>query len=99
MKIPLARWLLIVGVAYAGASFLLYRARVQSESRVWDSDVLVLYAPTVVALAINGFAFWHAFRGRLSTMPRLGAAIGLAVLATLAAAWCWAFVAFNLYGT
>ena len=99
MKTRVARWLLIVGVAYAGASFLLYRARVQSESRVWDSDVIVLYAPTLVALAMNGFVFWYAFRGRLSTMPRLGAAIALAVLATIAAAWCWAFVAFNLYGT
>lgn len=99
MKVPVARWLLIVGLAYAGASFLLYRARVESESRLWDSDVLVLYAPALVALGFNGFVFWHAFRGRLSSIPRLGAAFGLAVLATLAAAWCWAFVAFNLYGT
>lgn len=99
MKVPVARWLLIVGLAYAGASFLLYRARVQSENRLLGSDVLVLYAPTLVALGFNGFLFWHAFRGRLSTMPRIGAAFGLAVLATFIAAWCWAFVAFNLYGT
>ena len=31
VKVPVARWLLIVGLAYAGASFLLYRARVESE--------------------------------------------------------------------
>ncbi len=99
MKIRTSRWLLLVGVAYAGASFLLYRARVLSEGRLWGSDILIIYAPGVLALCLNGLIFWHAIRGRLAALPRLCAATGLAVLATFIAAWCWAFAAFNLYGT
>ena len=99
MKTLASRWLLLVAVIYAGASFLLYRARALSESRLWDSDILVLYAPAVLAFCLNALIFWHVTRGRLAALPRLGAAIGLAVLATFIAAWCWAFAAFNLYGT
>ena len=99
MKRGMALGLVIVGVAYACASFLLYRARVQSENHIWDSDALVFYGPALVTLLVNGFLVWRSYADRPSRMTRLGAAIGLAVLATFLATWCWAFVAFNLYGT
>jgi len=99
VKSQVARNLVIVGVAYACASFVLYRARVLSDNPGWDSDALVLYSPALIALVANGFVLWRAFRGRLTGAPRLGAAIGLAVVATFAAASCWALIAVNLYST
>jgi len=91
--------LLVVALVYGSASFLLYRARVQSEAQVWNSDSLVFYRPGLVTLVANVLLFWRSFRGRFSVWPRLGIAIGLAFVATFAAAWCWTVIAFSLYGT
>lgn len=85
----------VLAIGYIAIGFALYRQRVISTARVWDSDLLVFVAPAAAAFAGFTWAFWPR-----STPPRSRwRATGYAVLATAASTYVCYFLAFNRYGT
>jgi hypothetical protein len=89
-----------VALTYAISGGILYRQRVISPNRLWDSDLLVFLLPSAAAFAAF---FW------LFSPTRLQAGSGsvwltvrslvLAAVATAVTFWAYASVAFTRYGT
>jgi hypothetical protein len=87
----------IACLVYAAAGFLLYRARVLSDSLLLDSDLLVFVLPAVAAflamfgILMNGLP-GSPFAKRLAASLVAGVLVALSFLAYLS-------VAGNMYGT
>jgi hypothetical protein len=98
-SLRVAAQLVAAAIAYAVLGFVLYRMRATSDAAVWDSDLLVFFGPALVALAATTCLSWRACGSQYGAVMRLALSIVTGVLVTGLAAWAYAFVAFNRYGT
>ena len=90
--------ILLVNVLYGFIGFLLYRGRVQTQSPILGSDVVIFLVPALLALAFNGLFIWKSFPKWMPSWLRGMATLFCACTLTFLAFWGYMLAGVNLYG-
>ena len=95
-----ATLLILTAVFYSLAGSLLYRQRVISADRLWNSDWLVFAAPMLVAFVTFAWALWPPRSPSSASVLRFKLrAIGVAAVSTAVSFRAYTSIVFSVYGT
>jgi len=95
-----ATLLILTAVLYSLAGGLLYRQRVTSADRLWNSDRLVFAAPMLLAFVTFAWVLWPPRPpSPASVLGFKLRALGLAAVSTAVSFWVYTSIVFSTYGT
>jgi uncharacterized membrane protein len=91
-------FIILVFLFHCAAGFILYRGLVVSHWRICDSDVIVFYAPLILAFAAYAFLLFSSPWLRPRSALRSFGLVVICFILVFLSTWCYMFFALNTYG-
>ena len=89
----------LVFLFHCAAGFILYRGLVVSHWPICDSELIVFYAPLVIAFAAYAFVLFSSLWLRPRSVLRSFGLVVICFILVFLSTWCYMFFALNTYGS